>query len=248
MSKKTNALLYRFGVSTLWTNKSVRKKTESNTIKLERLIYKELNNKKMQVILITYRSKRIIAFVHNTIINTIKLKRLVVKYYLKVSSCNKVVNKFGLSLGIILKYIVESYLKNYQLKTKLYYSGFLSLFCYKYLLKFYLSRSYCTDFFYSLRWLFKFLSLFQENFYSITTIKKLATVSTKYLRKKNSLLRFKIISFKLENILVKKKKNFESITIKNIFSQKAILCSNNILYRFLLKLYYCQFTICKVSL
>jgi hypothetical protein len=186
----------------------------------------------LQVILIAYKTKQIIAFVHNTTINSIKLKRLILKYYLKVGSCTKVVNKFGLSLGILLKYILESFLKNYQLKSKLHHPKVLGLFCYKYLLEFYLSRIYYTDLFYSLMWLFKFLSIFQENFYLITTTKKLATVSTKYLRKKNSLLKFKIIGFKLENKLVKKKKSFESITIKNIFSQKAITCSNNILYRY----------------
>jgi len=47
MTKKTNSLLFRFGLSTLWFNKSIKNKTITNIIRLENIIYKLLKKKKL---------------------------------------------------------------------------------------------------------------------------------------------------------------------------------------------------------
>ena len=50
MTKKTNSLLLRYGISTFWRNKSSDHKVTFNIIQLENLIYKELFTKNFNVL------------------------------------------------------------------------------------------------------------------------------------------------------------------------------------------------------
>lgn len=102
MTKKTNSLLLRYGISTFWQNKSQSAKVISNIIQLENLIHKELFNKNLKVLLIRYKPKSVFILVYNFFQFSNFLKQQVVNYYRQVGSLVKTIKKFG----ICGKYVV----------------------------------------------------------------------------------------------------------------------------------------------
>jgi len=96
MTKKTNSLLLRYGISAFWQNKTSNHKITSNIIQQENLIYKELFNQNLNVLSIRYNSNNVSILVYNFSQMSRFLKKQIVQYYRKCLSIPKVIKKFGI--------------------------------------------------------------------------------------------------------------------------------------------------------
>jgi predicted DNA-binding protein YlxM (UPF0122 family) len=111
MTKKTNSLLFRFGVSTLWKNKCVSGINLATKLRIENIITKELFKNKLEVVTIFYRFKAIIVFIFYQYESSDKFKRVVLNYYNKTLSVFKTIEKFGLSYIAVLQVIKKHRVK-----------------------------------------------------------------------------------------------------------------------------------------
>jgi hypothetical protein len=236
MSKKTNSLLYRFGISTLWVNKSIRKIKISTVFQLEKLVYKELKCKNLKVFCIFYKKNYITVYVYNNINENKNLINKLNKYYKKVLNIRKVISKFGLSqlllfnllsnkkFNILIVYSFDNFIY-------FYYKYFFSLFIY-------FENNYKYNCFEQIKWIFHILFLlikYKEflifNFTKITINVFKNSILLK-LRKINGFIKFKFLNLYIENIIIKKIKIIVSISIKNIFLQKGVFFNNNIVKKY----------------
>jgi len=119
MTKKTNALIFRFGLSILWENKYIGVKNISNITQLENILYKELKKKNLSVLNIKYKFYFLNIFVYNNYQFDIKFKNQVISYYKKVSSLQKTTEKFGLNKKIILWFLNKNKIKKINLNLSL---------------------------------------------------------------------------------------------------------------------------------
>ena len=238
MSKKTNSLLYRFGISTLWVNKSIRKQIILNIIKLEIIICKELKKKKLNFFCIFYTYNYITLFIYNNIYKNKIFKKNLVKYYNKVLNLRKIILKFGLSQLLLISFLQNNKWNNFF--NKIFYFDNFIYFCYKYLFKLFIlfEINYNYNLFDKILWIFKILFILVKNkeFYIFDYIKiNFFTYNKKKfikLRKINGYIKLNIIKFYLENVLYNKTKNLYIININNIFFQKGILFYNNIINKY----------------
>ena len=103
MTKKTNALILRYNVSTFWKNKCPNNKKGLKILRLENIIYKEVNKKKLEVFKINYKNKKYIQIlVYNIGWFKKNIIKHVIKYYEKVLNLKAVISKFGLCDRYIL--------------------------------------------------------------------------------------------------------------------------------------------------
>lgn len=72
MTKKTNSLLLRFNISTLWFNKCTKNKTKSNYLQLENIMCKELGVKSLSILRIKFRETLTTLWVYNQETNDYK--------------------------------------------------------------------------------------------------------------------------------------------------------------------------------
>ena len=236
MSKKTNSLLYRFGISTLWTNKSIRKKKISNVIQLENLVYKELKCKNLKVFCICYKRNYITVYVYNNINVNKNLTNILNKYYKKVLNIRKVISKFGLSQLLLFKLLKSKkynilFIYSFDNFVYFYYKYFFTLFIY-------FENNYKYNYFEQIKWIFNILFIltkykefliFNSNKIIINIFKN--SISFK-LRKINGLIKFKFLNLYIENIIFKKTSVAVYISLKNIFFQKGIFFNNNIIKKY----------------
>jgi hypothetical protein len=102
MTKKTNSLLFRFGISTLWKNKTEGIKNIINITQLESIIYKELKKKNFILLHVIYKMYLVNIFLYNCYKFDNKYKNQIIYYYKKTLSLKKTIEKFGLNEKIIL--------------------------------------------------------------------------------------------------------------------------------------------------
>jgi len=238
MSKKTNSLLYRFGISTLWVNKSIRKHIISNTIKLETIIYKELKKKKLNFFCVFYTYNYITIFIYNNINNNKILKKNLIKYYSKVLNMRKIIIKFGLSQLLLINLIKCNIWNNFS-KKLFFFDNFL-YFCYKYVIKLFiiLEINYNYSLFEQITWIFNIVFLLIKNkefcVFEYSKINFFICNKKKFikLRKINGLIKLTLLKFFMENILYNKTNFFFMININHIFFQKGILLYNNVIKKY----------------
>lgn len=260
MTKKTNALMLRYGLSVLWQNKCLNTKTISNTIQLENIIYKNLLNKNLKILTIKYHSKFVNIFVYNFCqYFNISLYQQVLKYYRQVLDLYKVIQVFGVSAKHVLWFfksvgiikinltswnIIKNTKKSFY-KNKRVLQFFYTLLKFFNLVKYnksvvYLKSIVCLDSFYT---------------YSKKKGNKKLFVRFKKLRKVSGLITFKLFSIKLENSIFWAYNTFIHISITNVFFFKGFRVNyrvnNNLLkakkndlrfllYTFLLAVRYCS--------
>lgn len=119
MTKKTNALIFRFGLSILWKNKYIGIKNLSNITQLENIVYKELKKKNLSVLNIKYKFGFLNIFVYNSYQFDIKFKNQIISYYKKVSNLKKTIEKFGLNKKIILWFLNQNKIKKINVNLSL---------------------------------------------------------------------------------------------------------------------------------
>ena len=234
MTKKTNSLLLRLGSNILWKNKSVNIKIFQNILQLEYILYKELKKKNLKILFIKYKNKLILIFAYNFLNENINLKFKIVKYFSKNLNFRKTIQHFNIS-----KNYIKWFLKNVKIKKKTnlkkvqrsFFKNIILLFLNKYYISNIIKKIKIYQFF-----IFnKFFWIF-NCFYFLTNIiilpKNIFNIKTKNiklkLKKINGLIKFKIFSIFLENIIFKYCNIFLSIKINNIKFKKNLLFNVNI--------------------
>lgn len=234
MSKKTNSLLYRFGISTLWKNKSVNKKSISNIVKLESVVFKELKKNRLKVSLIKYEENVINISVYNSVNRTKNLKYLIKKYFSKVLCFQKVMEKFGLNFQFICQFLVGTKIRRIKSKYFSFSFNFFWLFFCKYFIFLFLHKEkfYKSIVFNKIVWLLKNLSNLHNK---VIFFKKIFNNNNNYevkLRKTCGLLKIKLLSIYLENIVFKYSNFFFDVWISHIFLQKGIVIDSKVVKKY----------------
>ena len=233
MTKKTNSLIFRFGLSVLWKNKSLNTITFSNIIQLENILYKELKKKNFKILYIKYDNNLVNIFVYNFLIENNNLKFKIIKYFFKQLDIKRTVENFGIS-KIYIKWI----LKNIKIKKskKIIKNknnqniSILWLFFSKYILYSLVKKikNYNFLFFNKLFWILNCLFYLENKFRFIKNKKKIVKKYRLNLRKINGLIKFKIFGIFLENIIFKFCKFFFKVKINNILLKKNFFININI--------------------
>lgn len=236
MTKKTNSLIFRFGLNLLWKNKSIKNKYIFKAIQIENILYKELKTKNLKVLFIYYKQKSINIFVYN-FINKIKtLKSEIIKYYKLIPNFKNIVEKFGLSRlyikwffkGIKLKNRKPLDLKSFQF----FLNNYITWFFYKtYIIYNIVKKLKIQKFlvFNKINWFFNCIKYLLNKYIYIK--KKIKKSKKKYrlkLRKINGLIKFKVFSIYLENIIFRLYNFFLKIKINNILLKKSLFLKSKL--------------------
>lgn len=228
MTKKTNSLIFRFGVNILWKNKSVNNKIFSNIIRLENLLQKELKKKNLKVLLINYQNYSVNVYVYNFVYGFNVLKFKIIKHFSKNISLQKVVDIWGISIFYVkwilkdIKLFKTQKFNDIKIKNNKNFS-ILLLFFNKYVLHFLIKKLKNYEFliFNKLNWILNCLK-FWNFFFLRRNPKKLKNNPKIFLRKINGMLKFKIFSLYLENIIFKFCNVFLNIKINNVLLKKNL--------------------------
>lgn len=227
MTKKTNSLIFRFGVNILWKNKSVNNKIFSNILQFENILYKELKKKNLKVLLINYKNYSFNIFVYNFVYKINILKFKILKFFLKNIAIEKIIEIWGISLFYI-KWILKD-VKIYKTKKSISTKNnknvsIIWLFFNKYILYMTIKklRNYNFLIFNKLNWILNSIFLLKKKSFLKVNIIKLKNKPRILLRKINGLIKFKIFGFYLENIIFKFCNRFLKIKINNILLKKNL--------------------------
>lgn len=196
MTKKTNSLVFRLGLTSLWYN--FCKEVNIYKFHLDFIIIKEAKYKNLSIFNINYALNlvNIILYSNNDKNN---LEKLIFLYFNYICDIYKVVEKFALSEKIVIKIIKTK-------KVNLNYLNNLNIFWYLYIKYFYL------------KYLF-FISSINKIAYKINNylvfFKKIVFFNLNFLRFNNNLLKSNL-KFKLRKILGLVELNIFSIKLENI--------------------------------
>jgi hypothetical protein len=231
MTKKTNSLIFRFGLNILWKNKSTKNKFVSKVIQLESILYKELKTKNLKVLFIYYKQKNINIFVYNFINKVKTLKSELVKYYKNSLSFKKVIEKFGLSRLYIKWFFQGIKLEKPMIIVELKVSQFFSnnyiiwFFHNKYIIHIIIKKLKIYNYliFNKINWIFNCLKHLSKKKINIKLDKKKSRKKYRLkLRKISGLIKFKVFSIYLENIIFKLYNLSFKIRINNTLLKKSL--------------------------
>jgi len=228
MTKKTNSLLFRLSISSLWKNKSPNFYKFINVLRLENILYLELQKRKLSILDIKWTRSRTHIWVYDSLDVSIIFKQEVFQFYKKTKNAIKLMETYSLPKWLLLKILLDKrfYIQKTISKKKNY---FFSLSCF--LIKDYGFQRVCK--------IIKILSYFQWiqlNF----ILKSLLILNTVYaffirrpllstirwqlgLNKVWSLCFFKILSVYLENIVFYTKQICINVNVSNIWSKKGVI-------------------------
>jgi hypothetical protein len=206
MTKKTNSLLCRFGLSSFWKYKSVSHNNVANILQIENIFYKELLSKKLDLLIIKHYYNKIILFVYNRLQLNENYISQVVNYYKIFLSISKTIEKFSVSTNFLLLLLKIN--KNKLFLVKNYKRHFCNLIFY---IKKYLFIKLC--------FLVKSLNIFKILYFNksrlhliflyvlkLNTFKKTRRIFKKTIHNKkklfkvNGFIKLQLFSIFLENI------------------------------------------------
>lgn len=98
MTKKTNSLLFRLGISTIWKNKSVKYQSITNRIQIENIILQEFKKRKLKVLYMNYLKKKISIYFYNGVYTDTTFKKKIIKYHKKKLDLQNTSENFGIKL------------------------------------------------------------------------------------------------------------------------------------------------------
>lgn len=229
MTKKTNSLILRYGISTLWKKKTSSVSVLSNMLQLGDLINVWLKKKNLNLVFTKYGAGFIFVFVYKFFFLDEKFKNNIVKCYKKTLDEKNIIQKFGIKKNQ-LRYILSSsnqIKKNSNFnnisKNNLFY--FLWVLQYKRYLSFLLwmtIKSFSIAGLNSSNFLLKKLNFFFTaiNFLNRTKI-NFGLRRGISLRKINGFLKSKLIAKGLENLIYKLKYQKIAVKLKNIYLTKG---------------------------
>ena len=233
MTKKTDALILRYGLSVLWQNKYIKTKAVSNIIQLENIIYKELFNKNLKILTIKYRPGFVTVFIYNfcQFFNSLFYQQ-VIKYYRSVLNLRKVIQKFGVREKYLLWFFKYVGIHGVKLNSVQVIKDTKIIRLYE--------KKRTLQFFYiflktlnivKLNKVVIYLStlFYINNFYiENNKVSKKSFFSFKKIRKINGLIKFKLLSIKLENSIFWAYKHTIRVSLNNVFLLKGLLLNYKI--------------------
>lgn len=229
MTKKTNSLVIRYGINTLWKNKNTLVETLANILQLNKLIYIWLKKKNLNVLDIHYKSKNLRIFVYNQPFIGDKIKSQIIKYYKKNLNLNLVIQKFGIERQFLISILIASNLRgiknlSFTIFRKNIFSSFISLLLKKYLL---FLLYICIDNLKKINkkfefFFFKGLISILNNFLCVNKKTNFFFFSKFiFLRKLNGFLKLSLLSKSLENTIYSLTRKEIKLKINNIFLNKG---------------------------
>jgi len=226
MSKKTNSLLFRIGITSLWRNKFSNHNQVFNNLRFEKIIFNELIKKKWNILSIKWNVYNINIQLYTNFIVTNFLKKKIFKYFKNYKNIKKLSEKFSLNfikLNLILLKIKQFYFK---LKKKKLIKNLILIvvFFKKFKLNLIISCILFVNFFnwlkinYILNLILKYKILNKscnDYYYQNNKIIK------SKLQKINSFLYFRMLSIYFENILFYLSKKKRKIFFNNIWHNQG---------------------------
>lgn len=240
MTKKTNSLIFRFGLSVLWDNKNIKNKNLRVRFQLENIIVKELKKWNLSVLKVVYCFFLVNIFSYNNVKVDNKFKSQILLYYKKVLDLQKVIEKFGLNKKMVVWLLKRKNI--FKINQKLSSVSFMLLnlyMCKVFFFTFYLFLLSCLRFFFYnfFCFVFTYLNLWINVFNKTILNRDLINVSLsknnlnsklkkqgyykKKLRKSFGLLNLKLFKISIENIIMRVCGYFVDIFITNIFLKKG---------------------------
>jgi len=228
MTKKTNSCLFRLGTSSLWKNKSPNFYKFINDIRLEKILYNELNKRKLSILAINWKSKTTQILTYDSLNSSVSFKQEIFQYYKKTRNAIKLMEFYSIHKPLVLRILID---KRFYVQKSIANNG----------IRFYLFVYFLIKF-YELQHITKMLFIIKNfQWVQLTLILKsfnlLSTVNNSYLyrqNKTNKLLQvglkkifsvcfFKVLSIFLENIIFYTKKRCISISISSIWNKKGLI-------------------------
>jgi len=226
MTKKTNALLFRVGINSLWNYKKANFKNAFNEHRLEKILFNELINHNWNILSIKKNEDKIIIQVYATFEFYKNFKRKIFIYYKKFKSINKISEKFSLNNQFLTEFMLKTKWLYRQLNT---YSFKISSFFIFVILKKKLKLMLLINFFLYLVYFTWFSLVLILNVY-LEQKKLLKTFDSFYvnhtfvlskLRKINGFIYFKVLSLFCEGILFKCVNKKIKIHFNNVWHSKG---------------------------
>lgn len=237
MTKKTNSLVFRYGLNIFWRNKSAQFKSISNILQLENILIKELQTQNLKIVFIYYKHKWVSISVYSHQTNNQSLKYNIVKYFNTVLNWNQVSIQFNISktclqffFNIIQRcqlhiltsnnYHITSYIIWFFFNKYILYSLIINIK--KNILHFYNNFSYIRD---------TLLLLINMPLF-ITKQSISFNISRFKIRTINGSIKLKVLSLYLENSIVRSCGLFFNISINNVLLQRGLLLQNKIINKY----------------
>lgn len=233
MAKKTNSLIFRFGLSILWNNKSNNDQWLVNKIKLENLLCKELQKKKIKVLFIQYKKYNINIFIYNFLGKQEFLKTQIMKYFNKVSNLEKIVNKFGVSNSIVQWFLKgENIKKGIKTQKNFIVVDKITLFYKKVFRRIIIIQLKNHKFFIfgQIFWILKVLKILEQKtiFCSYNKDINFKIIIKRKFRKISGLIKFKLFTIYLETLIFRYCHYFLKVILHNILAKKGLVMIHKI--------------------
>lgn len=227
MTKKTNSLLFRLGVNSLWTLKTSNFTKIFDTLRMEQSLRSELLKHKWDILSIKWHQLEANVQVYDSFAFSKKTKQKIFRYFVNVKSVKKVSEKFSINYVFLKNFFREVRLFKIKLssiscviKTNDIFSLFFEL---KKLQRISKYLRYLNSFNWVNLDLVLFIIIQLKN--NITLFKidwKLNNHKLRFkLQKINGFLYFKVLSIFIENVLFFFIKNRLKININNIWHNQG---------------------------
>lgn len=232
MTKKTNGLLLRYSKNAFWKNKNTGKINYLKAIKLEKQISMELQKNGFMLFKINYGLKKFKVYIFGILKIGKVVQQNIFKFYKKVNNYYQVMEKFGLTkkeILVLLKSfgIKEFRSKNKNLKNISFFTAISNIMYRKYylwrlknqllLFNLILVKLYNTD--------KLFISIFMKN--KVQFLKNIKKQQIRYLNQIRYNLHgkflLKLLSIKIESLLLWKAKIATKVELKNILIEKGLI-------------------------
>ena len=228
MTKKTNSLLFRLGINSLWHTKSINFNKIFNDLRLEKTLHNELIKRQWNILSVKWGRFSTNIWVYNSFVVSKMFKQNIFRYYKATQNIIKVAEKFSLNsnyLVSILKKIRISKKNSNKSICCVKLRTNIIIFLYKiWKIGFFLKILSETNFFNWIKLNLIIESFFVVNFkissWSVSLTKKNSLVRDR-LQKINGYLYFKILNIFMQNILFNITKRFISIAINNIWNNEG---------------------------
>jgi hypothetical protein len=225
MTKKTNSLLFRLGINSLWQSKMSNFIKNFDTFRLEKTLKGELVKFNWNILSIKWYKFKIFIQIYNKFCLSKFIKQNVFKYYKKYKNIKKIYKKFNLNL-IFLKLILKKIKKLSKInKNNLKFLQISLLFLFFKKLKLNMMCKLIVRLKY-FNWL-KILLLFRCGFnyikikgsYRFYRDKKLVLKNKFY--KINGVLYFKLLSISTEILIFNLTKKYIQISFNNVWNNQG---------------------------
>jgi len=233
MTKKTNSLLFRLGISTLWQNKASNYLKSFNFFRLEKVLKIELIKHKWNILAIHWQEKNCYIQVYNSLKVTKSIKKHIFRYYKKTKNIKKLSEKFSLNsyfVVSIMKKIKKNFAKCYSQSYNFLVSAFFHLFWIKQKLR--IIEKIINVYTKKFNWIqINWLLFFSFGLKKIDCNRKTSLLIQKKIvkqkfQKLNGFLYFKVLSIFLETTLFYLTKDYKNIYFNHAWYKAGLNFKN----------------------